>query len=475
MSLHKPPNPPLRCPAGVQQLPVYGHGHQASRHGLLQLVDVALARQWLQALLHKGWLTLAGVKPLPGVKPPAWALSLGLSHAGLLALGLAPRLLALLQERAPAFAQGAVQRAAAQLGDTGDNGAAHWEPAFGQQQAQLLLSLHADRGSRLQARWRALSRLPGAAGLAGWDSGYSDGEHLSPVRSARTVHFGYLDGIANPRFEQLHRPPQGDLPALQATGELLLGHLRNDGTNPWALGDEPEAAAFFHHACFGAYRKIEQHEAVFRQFIHSQAQALGQQPDWLKAKLCGRWPADGRRTLPEGITAKPGANLDDFDFSDDPLGAGCPMGAHIRRLNPRADPLAQPRRRPLMRRGMPYGPAWSEAEVTAPSRGLLGLFFCSSLEHQFEHLLGAWADRRPLGPVNPGNAKDPLIGQHDDPKAWLAIPGPPGTAPLRLGGWRPFVATLGTVYLLYPTAQALQALVQAGASAPLAGTGTLKT
>ena len=57
--------------------------------------------------------------------------------------------------------------------------------------------------------------------------------------------------------------------------------------------------------------------------------------------------------------------------------------------------------------------AWRTANLKdepAKKRGLLGLFFCASLEDQFEHLLSQWGDATPMGPPNRGTAKDPFIG-----------------------------------------------------------------
>ena len=93
-------------------------------------------------------------------------------------------------------------------------------------------------------------------------------------------------------------------------------------------------------------------------------------------------------------------------------------------------------------------------------RGLLGLFFCASLEDQFEHLLGEWANKTPMGPDHRGRAKDPLIGQHDDPHATLHLPAAAPAQAQRLGGLTPFVSTRGTAYLLYLARPALQALAE---------------
>ncbi len=467
---------PLPAEAGVQQLAVYGYGYRRGRQLLLQVTDGAAARRWLGALLAQGWLGIEALREIAHVPREAqgFALNLGISFAGLQALGLPTALQAVLRQYAPAFSEGAVPRAARRLGDTGDNAPPHWEPAFGHRTAHLLVTLQADTLHALDERSQALRTLDGAEGLSGWDSGRSDGQHLFDDAGRRIVHFGYVDGISNPRFVGLHREkPQQ--PPRHAPGELLLGHVNDDGANPWRLPESPAAAAFFRHASFGAYRKIAQDEEAFLAQAQQLAQQLGESPEWVMAKWCGRW-RDGRLLRAPG--AAPDALADaplynGFSFHDDARGAGCPMGSHLRRMNPRGDPLVQNRRRPLMRRGMPYGPRWTPDAALTPSprddrrnvepRGLLGLFFCASLEDQFEHLLGAWADRNPLGPNNRGTAKDPLIGQHDDPQAWLEIPGAPGTPARRIAGLRPMVATRGTVYLLYLTQPALQVLAEGAA------------
>ena len=113
-----------------------------------------------------------------------------------------------------------------------------------------------------------------------------------------------------------------------------------------------------------------------------------------------------------------------------------------------------------MRRGAPYGRTWEDDKSADAERGLLGLFFCSSIENQFEHLLGEWADRVPMGNLDEGNAKDPLASRHEDPDASFVLP---GDALQRGGvtefkGLKPFVRTRGTAYLLYPTSDGLEQL-----------------
>ena len=65
--------------------------------------------------------------------------------------------------------------------------------------------------------------------------------------------------------------------------------------------------------------------------------------------------------------------LNDFEYvnadgTGDPKGMRCPVGAHMRRINPRGQPVAgqgvpggSNNTHRLIRRGMPYGPVYDPA------------------------------------------------------------------------------------------------------------------
>jgi deferrochelatase/peroxidase EfeB/predicted acylesterase/phospholipase RssA len=283
-----------------------------------------------------------------------------------------------------------------------------------------------------------------------------DARQLGP-RGSRREHFGFRDGISNPGIV-LDGEPEPRRRLQHRPGELLLGHPNNLGFDPWKDSGSavPEATQrFLRNGSFGVLRKIEQKVKDFERYLEEQALRL--QPgyplisvSYLKAKICGRWP-DGQVLRPEHGFVPPGAAEpvdNDFDFTADPRGEGCPFGAHIRRTNPRADTLAPARLRPLFRRGMPYGQA-ADAE-----RGLMGLFFCASIEDQFETVMSEWVEKMPMGPRSLGNAKDPLIGEHDDAASRFQIP-LPGRAPIELSGFAPFTRTRGMLYAWFPGREAL--------------------
>jgi hypothetical protein len=112
---------------------------------------------------------------------------------------------------------------------------------------------------------------------------------------------------------------------------------------------------------------------------------------------------------------------------------------------------------------MPYGPKFDH-EPDKP-RGLLGLFFCASLEDQFEHLLIEWGNANPMGPDNRGNAKDPLVGNYQDPRAFFDIP-MPGEPLRQLDAFTRYVTTRGTLYAFFPSLGTIGRIARCGAPAP---------
>jgi deferrochelatase/peroxidase EfeB len=304
-------------------------------------------------------------------------------------------------------------------------------------------------------------------------------------------------------------------------GELLLGYPRNDGSNDWRLPTPRDRfsclgrpsqypaherlASFFVDGAFCAIRKMEQDVDHFNDKIQRIAATIEGESnsdlyvtEWLKAKILGRW-ANGDVTSPHDIEpthifsllpgpisgldlppstfapmTRPFVTGNDFDFrsvvtstspngqasNPDPNGLGCPYGAHIRRMNPRNDPVVPFIRRPLLRRGKPY--TYSDPNDKPPSYGLLGMFFCANLEEQFEHVLGSWSNNAPMGLAGNPSSKDPLIGNHQPADAPFEIPVRQGAGlvgqPIKIQFDMPFVKTKGTLYTFFPSVSALRKL-----------------
>jgi deferrochelatase/peroxidase EfeB len=469
--------------AKVQRLIPFGYVLNCSRHFVLQVRDPVRSRRFIGELVAGDLITNATVKKEDVTemkdrgKCPA---NIGFTFRGLEKLQLRVPYQRVFQEKAKAFVQGASARAAQYLADSGPSAAQCWDKRFAPDHAHVLLSVYADTHAELKQFAATLRGIPGAGGLSGWTQPF-EGCQLTDTSEFRTEHFGFRDGISNPVIEGF--PP--NKPNAHAPGEFLLGYPNDDKFNPWLLinpstkpnpwlrplNPAPQLTEFFRDGSFAAFRQLAQDVQRFQDSVERWATQLGggQDPekwqDYVKAKLGGRWW--------NGAIVQPGRNdppprcdgyletkkLNDFDFSEDTRAHGCPFGAHIRRMNPRKDPVVPFPQRPLIRRGMPYGPTVKQ-EPDAP-RGLLGLFFCASLEDQFELLLSQWGNANPLGPDDRGNARDPLASNRQHPGACFDIP-IPGEALRQLDGFSGFVTTRGTLYAFFPSVDTVGRIARCG-------------
>jgi deferrochelatase/peroxidase EfeB len=464
---------PRLDPAQIQRLVVHACRLHRSRHFVLEVTDAAKARCFVGSLLAGDLVTPAAVESDEAlVENRRFPLAVGFTYRGLERLQLDKAYLRVFQEKASAFAEGASRRGR-RLADTGPSAPKWWEARFGHERAHVLLSVHGDKHDELVAATQTLEALRGADGLDGWKEPL-DAAHLDDKRDYRKVHFGLRDLISDPGIEGIHH----DRKKRHEPGEFLLGYKNDHKFNPWLLLNASAAPnpwlrphssidpRFFWNGSFAALRKMDQDEQEFKEFVFKSAEKLNVKEAYIRAKLVGRWD-DGRVVEPrqeEPPAGLPPADLDDFDFKKDPHGEGCPFGSHIRRLNPREDGVVPKRKRPLIRRGMPYGPVFNEKSAQE-KRGLLGLFFCASLEDQFEHLLAEWSDASPMGPPNRGNARDPLLGGHGDPDAVFDIPlAEEKRLPLR--SFKPFVTTRGTLYAFFPSMAGLEMIAAARFGGP---------
>lgn len=473
-------------------------------HGVL---PVAVFRTLLAAWAKAGHLAAAGQATHAN-----FTVDVGITFEGLLQLGTHEALTDLFRRKAPAYAQGAYWRAASRLGDSGPSAPLKWNERYQKKNLHAVLIFHTSRSAEeatvekriLEFEADILCKL--AATLASnlqvmkrdWI------ESSQKVGKAKEIHFGLVDGLSMPRYHGVDSEVELDVEAevnRHLPGELLLGYNKNDGSNPWLVPNAVVRASrpatisplsvqeiygsFFKDGAFGVLRRMYQNVPKFESTLMALARAghgahsLEYYCAWLKAKMLGRWP-NGERVLGEIDPSIQGhltllqaarmiavyeqgnsATSNNFVYQMDRQGLQCPFGAHIRRMNPRDDPVAPRLRRPLLRRGLPYGEKFDLSKKNeADDRGLLGLFFCTSIEEQFEHLLGNWANNNPMGMPFTQAGKDPLIAAREpnDPKGLrnsFAIPNK-DAPPLFLNGLQTFVETRGTSYAFFPSLNALQ-------------------
>ncbi|HSP77985.1 MAG TPA: cytochrome P450, partial [Myxococcaceae bacterium] len=161
----------------------------------------------------------------------------------------------------------------------------------------------------------------------------------------------------------------------------------------------------------------------------------------------------------------------DFRYGDDPLGQRCPVGAHVRRANPRDSSLSRyVFAHRMLRRGMPYGPPLPEgAPDDGQSRGLMFLAYNASISEQFELVQQQWLNSGNVSghlssvrdPISPG---EPCPRHGDCPANSFTVPEADGQPPLAsrtLFELPRFVTVKGGEYFFVPGLRALAAIAQA--------------
>ena len=405
----------------------------------------------------------------PPKRKPDYCLNIAITWPGLVALGVRERVPPIPAGSFDAFVEGAAKRAD-RVGDYGANGPDHWIGGFGSGTDHVMVTLYAlspefmeSYSARLQAlfseggAFEQLWRVDGAAMIE-----IQDGKPV-PVPK---VHFGYTDGItASPR---ILGGPQPVAPDHQQPCEPWLFILSRDAGN-YVL---PEPAELWQNGSFGVFKMVSQDVVGFENFLQSHKDQID--PELLAAKLCGRWRngvplalSPGTPTPPGGITPE---QLNDFEYvnsdgSGDPRGLRCPVGSHIRRCNPRGQPVAGQGRpggsnntHRLIRRGMPYGPKYDPAQPhDGIERGLLGYFIMSYIENQYEFVLKEWGEAGEFAGrirLNP-KSKDVMIGNHDPAQSLFEIP-QAGAPPLKLTGFASFITTKAVAYCFLPSITAIK-------------------
>lgn len=451
-----PPRPDL---ADVQGgvLKAYGTAFPHASYVFLHVGDPVQGRRWLSGLLE----TVTDAVPGRAGHLDT-TLNVALTATGLLALGVSPDVVATFSTE---FRQGMAARAEV-LGDVGVDAPAHWDGDLGTGRAHVVLVVAARSRAVLRRRLDELT-----AALAG-----------SPaLREVHTVHgcalpegrehFGFKDGSAQPAVEGVtdSRAEGGGVfvdgrwRAL-SLGEFLLGHPDEEARG-FASAPLPSAPTgpLGHNGTYAVWRRLEQDVALFRRTVREAGLAHGISPDLVAAKIVGRWPNGTPLALspdapdPDYRPGTPGAN--DFRYRDaDRLGHRCPVGAHVRRANPRDSTgfgMSLTFRHRMIRRGVPYGPVLPPGvlEPDGRERGLVFVCFVASIARQFESVQVQWLeDGNSLGL---GRDKDPLLRGPADGTGKMTVQGSP---PRVLAPQRSFVRVRGGEYLFVPGITALGAV-----------------
>jgi Dyp-type peroxidase family len=395
---------------------------------------------------------------------PASTLNIAFSHQGLKALKLpAATLLTFPVE----FQEGMRARADI-LGDTGINAPENWDAMWQGCSAHAWVAINGQSIADIDAchtEITALMQSTGGATLLG----QQDAAAIVVNGGASTIeHFGYTDGFGNPDYLGVDRKSQPGHGKLAkdgksweplATGELLLGYADEAGELPVS----PMPHLFASNGTFMVYRKLKQNVAAFRAYIDHEANFYGGGKEKLEAKFIGRWkdgtPLELSPDYPNQAIVKDDQQNTNFTFFGDPEGTRCPMGAHLRRVNPRDSfgfKGGLVNRRRITRRGLPYGRYVPEGQPIsdAEDRGIVFMALNASISRQFEFVQQQWIE---YGNDNHlGNDKDPLLGNHGG-HGKFAIQGDatPANPPMICSRLPNFVELKGGEYFFLPSITAL--------------------
>lgn len=261
-------------------------------------------------------------------------------------------------------------------------------------------------------------------------------------------HFGFRDGISQPKLAGVSAST--DPMHVVAPGEFILGYpnQRGDvtaGPTVHAIEDPDDILPPLAHAAgrrdlgrngsYLVFNQLSQDVHGFWSWIDGRTRDADGNVDpaardGLAAKMVGRWPGGAPLTVSPERDAPESAGVNDFGYhQEDEAGLRCPLGAHIRRTNPRdmlpprpgtEDSLAINRRHRLLRRGRPYGPpvadTFAAEDILAAGadgankdkRGLHFLCFNASIQRQFEFVQGTWANNPNFAALHADT--DPIIG-----------------------------------------------------------------
>lgn len=457
--------------ADLQGNIVRGYGRNRTRHLVIEVGDRVAARRWLATAASGGSEDVPAITTEEhwGKEKPPLNVNVGITFRGLQALGVPNRSLTSFPTE---FTEGMESRAA-KLGDVGESAPENWDAPFqDMSRVHIIISLRADEVEPLDQGQAMIAE--GGKGRAFVLLGICDGANFDGAN----VHFGYRDNISQPRFKGIHDPDRfPDMQPQMPLGTILLGFPTAYEGIRWKL-PRPDPLGML--GSFNAFRVLEQDVAGFEAFLDSSAEAVLADPradqvlspDYQKvwktnmspheamreviaAKMLGRWRNGTPLELsPDNPNPDPKVSLTEFDYHDD---GRCPFGSHTRRCNPRGGPIVQRianNTRRLVRRGMPYGPAYDPKKPDDRKRGLLGNFLCANLGAQFEAVMCDWLN---LGLEDPHitGTNDPLLGANDPLISYFDIDLEDGEY-IRLRGLPRFVKTRGGAYTFLPSLPALR-------------------
>jgi len=445
----------------IQGLVARGYGRlRAARFTLFAAGDATAARALLSWVLPR--VTTAG----PFSADAAWHIAY--TAAGLRRLGLPPGTVGRFSAE---FVAGLADPNRTRfLGDVEKSDPQDW--AWGGPQSPpidgvlLLYTVDTSTLERLQAE---LNGRLDALGISRHE--------LHTTEYVGTEPFNFRDGISQPIIDGLPKATAGarTVPA----GEFVLGYpnayrlitdrpLLPPSADPHRLLPRDPAgtgaADLGRNGSYLVVRQLAQDVEAFQRYTRDATRNSDGSADpaaqlALQARMVGRWHSGAPLVKsPDRDDPRLGEDNDFGYHHTDPLGLACPVGAHVRRANPRdsLDPapgtdrsLEGNGRHRLLRRGRSYRTGTGET-------GLHFMCLAGNLARQFEFVQHTWLN----DPTFHGlyDDTDPLVGGHHPSGATFTVAARPVRR--RYRDLPQFVRTRGGSYFFLPGIAALRYLAQ---------------
>jgi Dyp-type peroxidase family len=445
-------------PTDIQGFVLRGYTFPVARYLLLQIVPAG-GREFIGKLIHQ----ITTGERWDQAKPRT-TVNVAFTYRGLKKLDLPEPSL---QSFPCEFVQGMKARGSI-LSDTGLNSPDHWEPVWRDENVDAWLGVYAESLPELDWQCADLQKLMAGTSGALLIGSQDAGVLVIDGKITTKEHFGYTDGFGNPDYVGVVRdtqPGQGKLMpngswAPLATGELMLGYADEAGELPVA----PIPHLLANNSTFMVYRKMHQNVATFRKYLNEKGKLYSGGKEKLASKFIGRF-RDGTpiEVSPDkcdpAVVANKQLNVN-FKYGADLDGVRCPIGAHVRRTNPRDafgfDGKLVNRRR-VTRRGLPYGPHTPEDQPVSDTdeHGVIFIVMNASIFRQFEFVQQQWIEYG--NDARQGNDKDMLIGNHGGVgKFMIQGTADPANPSLVCGGLQNFVELRGGDYFWVPSITALR-------------------
>jgi deferrochelatase/peroxidase EfeB len=463
---------------------------------LLQIEDSHAAGLWLETAP----VSTAEVQD----PPPSRALQLAFTFQGLHKLGLEDTLL---NGFSAEFIAGmtADENRSRRLGDTGQSAPQYWEWGRPDDLPDLVAMIYA-KPDEFEA-WKSTLE----SGLT--QAGFKLLRCLPTTDMHGVEPFGFVDGVSQPQPDwEGQRSVTDDKVAYENVamlGEFVLGYPNEYGkyTDRPTLAeqadadlpnaeDQPGRKDIGRNGTYLVLRQLEQDVHSLWRSADQYANGDAAQRQDLLEKMVGRHmsgdpllPLDSQHIVGVGSNAE-NIQQNQFTFVSDPDGTRCPLGAHIRRANPRNadfpadtkgllarflrilgfgqksmrdDMLASTRFHRLIRRGREYGlklepeQRLQPPQSNEPASGLQFVCLNANIGRQFEFVQSAWLMSNKFDGLS--DEDDPILGSRESvsgcPIHKFSLP-IPDHARQQISNLPRFVTVRGGAYFFLPGVRALR-------------------